>query len=155
MSKTDIQTFQDLDTSPVFQAALTGSQQSLVADTLTTVHLNTVIADNKQWWNAGTYTYTPLIPGYYRTSWVVDFSDLGGAVATSTYAYSQINSDYFAFNYGSGGANDVSTSGSAIVYCDGSTGIVLKGLMLTGVDLVVRAETSPYRTWLSVDYIGR
>ena len=155
MSKTEIQSFQDLDTPPVFQAALTGSQQSISANTLTTVHLNTVVADNRQWFNSGTYTYTPLIPGYYRVSWTVDFTDIGGAVATSTYAYSQINSDYFAFNYGTGGANDISTNGSAIMYCYGATGITLKGLILTGFDLVVRAASAPYRTWLSVDYIGR
>ena len=156
MSRTDIQAVRDLDTPPVFHATRGTSLQSLSSGVLTTVQINNVLIDTHGYWDSSAFTYTPLTAGFYRCSWSVDIVDSGGAIATSTYAYSQLNSEYFAFAYGNGVAQDVYTSGAAIIDCDGSTtAITLKAFILAGVSTAVRHDASPYRTWLSIDYLGR
>ena len=145
-----IRAFKEVDAPPILIAKSTLTQ-SLTPNTLTAVQFDTAV-DTAGWWSGS--TYTPKEAGFYRCAWNVDLRDAGGAIATSTYGYAQINSELFTFQYGNGVQNDLNVSGSAILDLDGATGVTLYAFLLAGVTTSI-FSTSPCRTWLSIDYLGR
>ena len=150
-----LRAFTELDCAPVLKVARITSDQSLTAANLTTVQFNSTVVDTHSWWDSSTHLYTPQFPGFYRCSWMLNFHDTA-AFATSTYGYSQVNTTDLAINYGNGAALDIETCGSTIVECNGvSDTIGLKAYILTGTAPTVFSGSSPYRSWMTVDYLGR
>lgn len=47
------------------------TQQVVASPGMSIIQFNSVITDSNNWWNAGTYLFTPTIPGKYRFSSVV------------------------------------------------------------------------------------
>lgn len=155
----DRRAIRELDYHPTLSVARITSGQSLTANTLTTVQFNSAIVDTHSWWDSSAHTYTPKEPGFYRCSWAIDFHDTA-AFAASTYGYAQLNvgsgTPYRFLAYGNGTGLDIMTEGSAVVECDGSaTALSISALILTGTAPTIYEEASSYRSWFSVDYIGR
>jgi|SRR6185437_14549207 len=147
-----------LDARPCLTVARITSGQSLTVNTLTTVQFNSTVFDTHGWWNASTYAYTPKEPGFYRCSWSIDFHDTA-AIAASTYGYAQLNvgsgTPYRFLQYGNGSALDIMVTGAAVVECpDGATALSVSALIDAGTAPTIFEETA-YRSWFSVDYIGR
>ena len=146
----DLRAIRELDNGPVFVAQL-GTNQSITAGVMTTVELTSAI-DTHGWWDAVAFNYTPKEPGFYRVAWNVNLHD-SGAIATSTYGYGQVGA-YQALTVGNGAANDVAVAGATIFECDGSsTALKLEAELSAGSAPLVSGAA--YRTWLSIDYLGR
>lgn len=151
--RNSLRAIHELDNPPFFAAALITTSQSISTNTLTTVQLNSTIVDTQGWWDGTTHTYTPKEPGFYRCSWMVNLHDTA-AIATTTYGLSSLN-NHEVIQYGNGSAQVVDVGGSTIIESNGSTtAITLQAKLLAGTAATVVAA-SPYRTWLTIDYLGR
>ena len=144
-----LRAFAEVDAPPILIAKLTASQ-TLPLNTPTTVVFDSAV-DTAGWWDGS--TYMPTEAGFYRCSWAVSIKDTT-AIAASTYGSAQLGSDLFTFHYGNGSGLDIDLTGSAIVECDGQTGLSLTAFLLTGTSATITGD-SPARTWLCIDYLGR
>jgi hypothetical protein len=144
-----LRAFAEIDSPPILIAKLAVAQ-TLPVNTLTAIAFDTII-DTAGWWSGS--IYTPTAPGFYRCAWAVAIADTS-AIAVSTFGAAQLNTAAYSFSYGNGSGLDMSIAGSAIIECDGATGITLSAYLFTGTSVTIEG-TTPARTWLSIDYLGR
>lgn len=152
----DRRAIRELDYHPVLTVARITSSQALTANTLTTVQFNSVIVDTHGWWNGSTYAYTPQEPGFYRCSWAVEIDDTA-PIPTTAFGYAQLNggaTPYARVSYGSGAAV-ISMGGSATVECDGAATALSVSAIISAATAPVITSAAQYRSWFSIDYIGR
>jgi len=148
----------ELNNPPVLLMALITTNQSLVANTQTTVHFNSTVIDTGGWWSASPFVYTPQEAGFYRCAWRVRLVD-SGAIAVGTSGVSKLIGPYEFSDIlnGNGTGTQITSGGAAIIECNGLTdSISVSALLSAGsAPAIVAGSSSSYPTWLSVDYLGR
>lgn len=105
--------------------ATSSSSQIVTNNTETTVSLQTEIFDTTNAFSTSTYRFQPTVAGYYQFNWLV----YGGGTVNTQAVISRIYRDDGFFVYGSwiyiaSGYNDAGSSGSALIYLNGTSNYV-------------------------------
>jgi hypothetical protein len=116
-----------INNAPAFSATFLGTQ-SVTSNTITKVTLNTEIFDTNSNYDPTTnYRFTPTVAGYYQISFGVNgAANAGTAQVVNAIPYkngttiSGLLYTYGAFLY-STAVNDISSTGSVLIYMNGST----------------------------------
>lgn len=108
--------------SPFVWANKNASTQSITTATWTKVTFSTEVYDTNGWFASS--TFTPLIPGYYRVTASVTYTDLtAGDLGRIELRKGIIERLYMDMHKAEGGTYDV-YQGSAIDYCNGTTDVL-------------------------------
>jgi hypothetical protein len=122
--------------APAFSAYLATSNQSITTSTFTKIQCQTEDFDtNSNYDNATNYRFTPTVAGYYQVSASVSFQ--GSTTCTRYLATIYKNgSEYIRFGDFAGTGVGVSTQGSCLIYCNGSTDYLELYCYATGTGLI-------------------
>lgn len=140
---------------PFFSAYLSGATQSVTGGTPTKIQANTVVADNKSWYdNSTNFRYTPLQAGKYRFN-VQAQGD--GTAATQTQSFIYKNGSLYAQS----GLISITTIGfgatstSIIISMNGSTDFVEAFATVNcSSSCVFDGGTAPIKTFFEGQYIS-
>lgn len=106
-------------TGPAFRAGLS-STQSISSGTATKVQFNSETFDtNNNYDNTTNYRFTPTVAGYYQVNAMAQLLATAGTVFFLMIYKNGSNYQRLGALYGT--ANEFGSSGSALVYCNGST----------------------------------
>jgi hypothetical protein len=104
---------------PAFRAGLS-STQSISANTATKIQFNSETFDtNNNYDNATNYRFTPTVAGYYQVNAMAQLLSTASTVFFTMIYKNGSNYQRLGALYGS--ASEFGSSGSALVYCNGST----------------------------------
>jgi hypothetical protein len=130
---------------PAFSAYL-GSAQTLSSGTFTKIQCNTEEFDTNSNYNTVNHRFTPTVAGYYQ------FNASIGVVTTQTgilIAFYK-NGGYFKQVQNTGSVSTSTTSGSALIYCNGSTDYVeMYGLLNVGQGIQTGIEITYFQGFLA------
>lgn len=126
---------------PAFSAYL-NADQSVTTSTFTKVQLSLENFDTTSNFNTSTYRFTPTIGGYYQFNWVLS----GFNSTTISRCLSAIYKNGAVYQYGQDGAvvtgSAATSTGSCLLYCNGSTDYVELYAFITATTPVVSTFTS-------------
>jgi hypothetical protein len=117
---------------PAF-SAYNNTSQTLSGSTYTKITCNVKEFDTNSYYdNTTNYRFTPLVAGYYQFTAGIGIATTQTEILVTFYK----NGSQFKQVQNTGNASTSATSGSALIYCNGSTDYVeLYGLISTGQNL--------------------
>ncbi len=145
-----------LNSPPVLKVDL-ATQQAISNSVTTKINFDTVVFDNKSWWDPVNFAYKPQRAGYYRASW----SAYGGnSPGGSGRILSELQVGGVSVSRGSdvavgtGGASN-QTVGSDLVHMNGNTDALTVAAFIVSTTAIVGFTGFPaYLTDLTVQFVG-
>jgi hypothetical protein len=125
-------------TGPAFRAGLS-STQSISANTATKIQFNSETFDtNNNYDNTTNYRFTPTVAGYYQVNAMAQLLSTASTVFFTMIYKNGSNYQRLGALYGS--ASEFGSSGSALVYCNGSTDYIEVYAYISGTSPSVYGE---------------
>ena len=123
---------------PAFRAGLS-STQSISANTATKIQFNSETFDtNNNYDNTTNYRFTPTVAGYYQVNAMAQLLSTASTVFFTMIYKNGSNYQRLGALYGS--ASEFGSSGSALVYCNGSTDYIEVYAYIAGTSPSVYGE---------------
>ena len=105
---------------PLFNVNMGVNSQAVAANATVIAAFNTEETDTNNWFDTGSYRYTPQIAGHYQINWQIVLSMISG-VEIFAALYKNGGNYVWGSNTISASSHYYTSGGSAIVYLNGST----------------------------------
>ena len=123
--------------------------QSIAASTWTKVQFNVSIFDTNTNYSTSNYRFTPTVAGYYQMNWLVVMDNIPASAEMISAIYKNGATYVWGNNNYTASTHYNATTGSVLVYCNGSTDYLEIYVYQASVGAVNCTPTSAYASMFS------